>query len=427
MNIEKVGFIGYQVNKNYKKSALFFLGFLLSILVGCSTTGVVPIGEGAFMVAKRNTGGMFSSADAMKPELFREANAFCAGQQKQLVVVEVITLNGMGFIRPRHYAEIQFRCEAKSAALEIQKKEEVNKPTPINLYDWNDDGKKDIISGSKSGHVFVYLNRGTNQEPVFDMDMVFRIPYIIVEGESDPCIVDWNDDGKKDLLVGQGSGEVFKFKNRGTNQQPLFAAVQASDEQVFVEEQKVNNGDLDVGNYSSPAMVDWNGDGKKDLIVGNQKGAVYVFLNIGYGYELSSDGIETDIKVPKKATPFIVDWNNDGKFDVISGSSDGRVYIFINEGDSKNPKFSKPQTVQVNNKELKLLNPTSVIALDWDDDGRTDLLVSHKAVIESDLRTGLENIIPTGIYLLLNTGTKEKPEFKELKQIKGNFRDDTVL
>jgi hypothetical protein len=372
MNIEKVGFIGYQVNKNYKKSALFFLGFLLSILVGCSTTGVVPIGEGAFMVAKRNTGGMFSSADAMKPELFREANAFCAGQQKQLVVVEVITLNGMGFIRPRHYAEIQFRCEAKSAALEIQKKEEVNKPTPINLYDWN-------------------------------------------------------DDGKKDLLVGQGSGEVFKFKNRGTNQQPLFAAVQASDEQVFVEEQKVNNGDLDVGNYSSPAMVDWNGDGKKDLIVGNQKGAVYVFLNIGYGYELSSDGIETDIKVPKKATPFIVDWNNDGKFDVISGSSDGRVYIFINEGDSKNPKFSKPQTVQVNNKELKLLNPTSVIALDWDDDGRTDLLVSHKAVIESDLRTGLENIIPTGIYLLLNTGTKEKPEFKELKQIKGNFRDDTVL
>ncbi|MFZ3066354.1 MAG: hypothetical protein WA277_13855, partial [Nitrospirota bacterium] len=76
---------------------------------------------------------------------------------------------------------------------------------------------------------------------------------------------------------------------------------------------------------------------------------------------------------------------------------------------------------------LKLPSSTSVIALDWDDDGKTDLLVSHKAVIESDVRTGHENIIPTGIYLLLNTGTKEKPEFKELKQIKGKFRDDTVL
>ncbi len=27
-----------------------------------------------------------------------------------------------------------------------------------------------------------------------------------------------------------------------------------------------------------------------------------------------------------------------------------------------------------------------------------------------------------GMYLLLNTGTKEKPEFKELKQIKGKFQ-----
>ena len=425
MNIEKEAFVGYQANKNYKRLTLICLGLLLSILAGCSTTGVVPIGEGAYMAAKRNAGGIFSSANAMKDELFKEANAFCAGQQKKPVVVEVITLNGIPFIRSRHYAEIQFRCEAE-AALEIQKKEGVNK-TPINLFDWNDDGKKDIISGSKSGHVFVYLNRGTNQEPVFDIDMAFRIPYVKVEGESDPCIVDWNNDGKKDLLVGQGSGEVFKFKNRGTNQQPLFAAVQASDEQVFVEEQKLNNGDLDVGDYSSPAMVDWNGDGKNDLVVGNQKGEVYVFLNIGYGYELSSDGIKTDIAVPKKATPFIIDWNNDGKFDVVSGSSDGRVYIFINEGDSKNPKFSNPQTVQVNNKELKLPSSTSVIALDWDDDGKIDLLVSHKAVIESDVRTGLENIIPTSIYLLLNTGTKEKPEFKELKRIKGKFRDDTVL
>ena len=421
MNIEKEAFADYQVDKNYKKIALICLGLLLSILAGCSTTGVVPIGEGAYMVAKTSAGGMFSSADAMKAELFREANAFCAGQQKQLVTVKVITLNAIPIVRSFPHAEVQFRCEAESAALEIQKKEGVNK-TPINLFDWNDDGKKDIISGSKSGHVFVYLNRGTNQEPVFDT--AFRIPNVIVEGDSDPCIVDWNNDGKKDLLVGQGSGEVFKFINIGTNQQPL-----------FTDEQKLNNGDLDVGSYSSPAMVDWNGDGRNELVVGNQKGEVYVFMNMGYEQflsdkrktELSSDGLKTDIMVPKKATPYIVDWNNDWKFDVVSGSSDGRVYIFINEGDSKNPKFGKPQTVQVNNKELKLLNPTSVIALDWDGDGKIDLLVSHKAVIESDVRTGLENITPTGIYLLLNTGTKEKPEFKELKQIKGKFMDDTVL
>jgi len=69
--------------------------------------------------------------------------------------------------------------------------------------------------------------------------------------------------------------------------------------------------------------------------------------------------------------------------------------------------------LQENNKELKLPGPTSVIALDWDDDGKADLLVSNKDKV--------------GVYLLLNTGTKEKPEFKELKPVKGKFKDDTAL
>ena len=146
-------------------------------------------------------------------------------------------------------------------------------------------------------------------------------------------------------------------------------------------------------------------------------------MNICEDYDpaFSSKGIETHIKVSGNATPFIVDWNNDGKFDVVCGSWDGRAYIFINEGDSKNPKFGKAQMLQVDNKELKLPSNTSVIAVDWNEDGKTDLLVSNKEGNEKD-PGGRDKIIPFGIYILLNTGTKEKPEFKELKPIKGNFQ-----
>ena len=106
-------------------------------------------------------------------------------------------------------------------------------------------------------------------------------------------------------------------------------------------------------------------------------------------------------------------------------SGEGKIYIFINEGNIKFPKFGKPQTLQVNNKELKLTSPTSVAALDWDDDGKIDLLISNKKMVEQVGSRTEET--PFGIYLLLNSGTKEKPEFKELKPLKGKFRDDTVL
>ena len=38
-----------------------------------------------------------------------------------------------------------------------------------------------------------------------------------------PCVVDWNNDGKKDLLVGCfWNGYIFLFLNSGTNSAPVF-------------------------------------------------------------------------------------------------------------------------------------------------------------------------------------------------------------
>ena len=46
----------------------------------------------------------------------------------------------------------------------------------------------------------------------------------IVQGGSSlvPCVVDWNGDGKKDLLVGQSFGKIRLYLNQGTDNAPVF-------------------------------------------------------------------------------------------------------------------------------------------------------------------------------------------------------------
>ncbi len=40
-----------------------------------------------------------------------------------------------------------------------------------------------------------------------------------------PSVIDWNNDGKKDLLVGQfDEGNIWLYLNRGTDSEPVFTS-----------------------------------------------------------------------------------------------------------------------------------------------------------------------------------------------------------
>lgn len=83
--------------------------FVLLLVSGCaSNTGVVPIGDGAYMIsgsAPATSGGEVTAS------LYRDANAYCAEQKKTLSTVGTKSRDA-GFGRLGN-AEIQFRCVAK--------------------------------------------------------------------------------------------------------------------------------------------------------------------------------------------------------------------------------------------------------------------------------------------------------------------------
>ena len=123
-------------------------------------------------------------------------------------------------------------------------------------------------------------------------------------------------------------GKIHLFINEGTNADPDFLA------ETFAQE---NSLDLFVpSSRSSPAILDLDGDGKKDLLTGNTNGQLLLYGNVGTdsdplfsGYSLvDSDGVPIDLAGTPRSRPFVCDWTGDGYLDVLIGAGDGKVHLY---------------------------------------------------------------------------------------------------
>lgn len=134
--------------------------------------------------------------------------------------------------------------------------------------DWDGDGDFDLLVGTIEGTVFLVPNTGSTHKPVFGTSTALRTDGkpIKVDSDAGPHVADWDGDGKRDLLVGSGSGGVLWFRNLGTNTQPTLAPAATLLEDASI--QTVGTPKRSAGR-SKPVAADWNGDGRLDLVVGD--------------------------------------------------------------------------------------------------------------------------------------------------------------
>ena len=88
---------------------LILLAFLMT---GCATnSGVIPDGKDAYIVLVSGGHG-FASAGVLKIDAYKDANAYCMKQDKQLETISEKTVQA-GLLSNVSEAELKFRCIAK--------------------------------------------------------------------------------------------------------------------------------------------------------------------------------------------------------------------------------------------------------------------------------------------------------------------------
>jgi hypothetical protein len=288
------------------------------------------------------------------------------------------------------------------------------KPT---ICDWNGDGLLDLLVGETQGHIVYFQNAGTKQEPKFARgrflmldDKPLRILY-----STAPCAADWDDDGLLDLLVGrEPGGEILFLKNVGTPASPkliLRGTVEADCKPIVLPPQLNPGETFFTGEImSKPEVVDWNGDGHKDLLVGGYvSGAIFYYENMrkekGIPKLVARGPILADgkvLRVGSAASPCAADFSGNGLLDLISARGDiimGRIdpvgiTYFKNLGTRTSPNLKE--------RPFPFMQPCNVgivavpCAADWNGDGLLDLVVGDYAHVR----------------LYRNVGSRTEPRFE---------------
>ncbi|MEI6794993.1 MAG: exo-alpha-sialidase, partial [Verrucomicrobiota bacterium] len=322
------------------------------------------------------------------------------------------------------------RSAAWKASLEAKKLPGSPRPLTMDLemitpvaFDWNKDGKLDLIVGDEDGRVAFIENTGKftdDHTPLFLPPRYFKqqADEMKFGALATPVGFDWDGDGDIDILCGNTAGTIAFFENLSGPgvAQPKFAApriLQADGKNLRI--MAGGNGSIQgpaeaKWGYTTLSVADWDGDGLPDILVNSILGKVVWHRNIGTRKEpklAAAQPIEVEWNGPQPAlawgwmkpqgkalltqwrtTPVAVDWNKDGLMDLVMLDQEGYLAFFERaKVDSKLVLLSPRRAFcDESGKPLQLSKGTAgksgrrkLCVTDWDGDGKADFLLNSSS------------------------------------------------
>ena len=265
------------------------------------------------------------------------------------------------------------------------------------FYGWDDawDAAGQWKNGPLRGFVLWLRNEGTNDAPKYAAPVKIEADGrpVDVFGCPSPNLNDFDGDGDLDLLCGEFLDGFTYFENVGARTQPKYAAGR--------ELKTADGGRLAMDlEMIVPVAFDWDRDGDFDLICGDEDGRVALVENTG---SLAAD--RSPVFLPPKyfrqqadtlkcgalATPFGVDWDDDGDTDIVSGNTAGYIEFFENLSDANvaEPTWAAPVRLSAGGETFRVMagpngsiqgpaeakwGYTTLNVADWDADGLKDIV-----------------------------------------------------
>lgn len=221
--------------------------------------------------------------------------------------------------------------------------------------DMTGDGIDDLVLGNTKGTIAVYKNFAPNNNvlPNF-LFFTDSLSNVSVDKYSAPVVFDFNNDGKSDLLIGNQLGNLVYFQDTSTTPNLKKMSLVSTTLGNF-KSGSVNN----FYGHCTPFIGRIDNSQKTFLMVGNSDGNIERydehFINNMNNFN-RMDSNYSFIRTASRAVPAIADLDGDGKYEMVVGNKYGGLHYYKQV---LNVAVGLPNYTLNNNSILLYPNPTN--------------------------------------------------------------------